>query len=93
MAWVTVTVQVEQDVKTAESRRHLWPVCGESAHGCRKRKEVGAMGKLTTTLDRVGNITKRPPIWAVIAVVLAAAGGQKGQRAACGAVSAMRSLG
>jgi membrane-associated phospholipid phosphatase len=40
------------------------------------------MGKLTTTLDRVGKLTKRPSIWAATAALLAVGGGQRGQRAA-----------
>jgi hypothetical protein len=40
------------------------------------------VGKLTTTLERVGSITKRPPFWGAAAAVMAAGGGQTGQRAA-----------
>ena len=40
------------------------------------------MGRLTTVLDRVGAITKRPPIWAVVAVGLVARGGGRGRDAA-----------
>jgi membrane-associated phospholipid phosphatase len=38
--------------------------------------------KLTTALDRVGFITKRPPFWAAAAAVMAVGGGRRGQRAA-----------
>ena len=40
------------------------------------------MTPLATGLDRVGAITKRPPIWAVVAAVLAGAGGRRGRDAA-----------
>ena len=40
------------------------------------------MRRLTTTLDRVGAITKRPPIWAVVAAGLVATGGRRGRDAA-----------
>lgn len=40
------------------------------------------MGRLITTLDNVGRITKRPPIWAVVAAGLVAAGGRRGRDAA-----------
>jgi membrane-associated phospholipid phosphatase len=40
------------------------------------------MGRLTTTLDRVGGIAKRPPIWAVVAAGLVATGGRRGRDAA-----------
>ena len=40
------------------------------------------MGTLITTLDNVGRITKRPPIWAVVAAGLVAAGGRRGREAA-----------
>jgi membrane-associated phospholipid phosphatase len=40
------------------------------------------MGRLITTLDRVGGIAKRPPIWAVVAAGLVAGGGRRGRDAA-----------
>lgn len=40
------------------------------------------MGVLITTLDNVGRITKRPPIWAVVAAGLVAAGRRRGRDAA-----------
>src|SRR3712207_2356643 len=40
------------------------------------------MGRLITTLDRVGSIAKRPPIWAVVAGGLVGLGGRKGRNAA-----------
>ena len=40
------------------------------------------MGRVTTTLDKVGAITKRPPIWAVVAAGLLATGGRRGRDAA-----------
>ncbi len=40
------------------------------------------MGRVTTTLDKVGTITKRPPIWAVVAAGLVLGGGQRGRDAA-----------
>ena len=40
------------------------------------------MGPLIRTLDKVGSITKRPPIWAVVAAGLVAGGGRRGRDAA-----------
>lgn len=40
------------------------------------------MGTLTTALDRVGFITRRPPVWGVVASLLAIYGNQRGRRAA-----------
>ena len=40
------------------------------------------MRRLTTTLDRVGAIAKRPPIWAVVAAGLVGVGGRRGRDAA-----------
>ena len=39
------------------------------------------MSRLVTALDRVGAITKRPPIWGVVAAGLVAAGGRRGRDA------------
>ncbi|HEX2048509.1 MAG TPA: phosphatase PAP2 family protein [Acidimicrobiales bacterium] len=40
------------------------------------------MGRLVTALDRVGAVTKRPPIWAVVAGGLVTLGGRRGRDAA-----------
>ncbi len=40
------------------------------------------MGHLLTILDRVGSVTKRPPIWAVVGGALVARGGGRGRDAA-----------
>ncbi len=40
------------------------------------------MGQLTTALDRVGGVAKRPPVWAVVATGLVATGGRRGRDAA-----------
>ena len=40
------------------------------------------MRRLTTSLDRVGAIAKRPPIWAVVAAGLVGIGGRRGRVAA-----------
>ncbi len=40
------------------------------------------MRQMTKALDRVGAITKRPPIWAAVAAGLVAAGGRRGRDAA-----------
>lgn len=40
------------------------------------------MGRATTVLDRVGSVTKRPPIWAVVAAGLVAFADGRGRAAA-----------
>jgi undecaprenyl-diphosphatase len=40
------------------------------------------MGHVAAAIDRVGNVTKRPPIWAVVAAALVWRGGARGRDAA-----------
>ena len=43
---------------------------------------LSVMGRVTTMLDRVGSVTKRPPIWAVVSAGLVAFGNGRGRAAA-----------